>query len=74
MDNLRISAAAAVLGTAAYQAGKACVPGADKAMLDLIGAYSRKLGDCSPWLSAWSAAWHQANLAAPIGERVTFRP
>lgn len=51
------------LGRAAFERGAMCVPALDQALGELLKGSGN---DCLPLITAWSKAWHAANLAAPM--------
>lgn len=57
------------LGQKAFREGKKCVPVHDPEMMKMIEENKGgEVGDSIPILEAWSAGWHEANLAAPVPE------
>lgn len=56
--------AAAVLGTASFNAGKKRIPALDLELLALLEG--NEIGEGHATLAAWLKAWDDANLAAPV--------
>lgn len=61
---------AGAAGSAAFARGAHGAPALDREMDRILREFAREHADLSvePLLKAWLAGWHQANLAAPVGE------
>ncbi len=62
---------AALLGTAAFNESRKCVPAHDSTLLEMfvgrdVGITPAGEASTVAILKAWSKAWHDANLAAPV--------
>lgn len=55
---------AAELGAAAFAAGKPSVPALDPALKALL--VGNRIGEGMEILTAWTQAWHKANVAQPF--------
>lgn len=58
---------AAVLGTIAFNNGKAATPALDADLMNVIAQHENKeIGASIPIMKAWINSWHAANLAKAI--------
>jgi len=64
MNNKTAITLAATLGTIAFNEGRSCVPVLDSKLMDIIKENCVEIGSSIKFTSAFSEAWHAANLSA----------
>ena len=64
MNNTTAIALAATLGTIAFNEGRSCVPVRDSKLMEILKERCVEIGSSIPFTSAFTKAWHAANLSA----------